>query len=194
MIKNPKAAVSIAYHTVKIINWAVLAFIIFACAVLAYLYICNLIGMPVPRLGPIRMYIVLSDSMSPVFVENDAILNIEAKPEKIRPGDIITYKAFDSDTVITHRVVSAEFRDGGRVYRTKGDSNNVEDRYDTLHSQVIGKYFLRLPKVGYWLNQVREKPYLTLLAAVFVICLQILLGSAEKGLKFLKQKAGEKIE
>ena len=94
----------------------------------------------------IRLFTVVSKSMTPVYDIGDVLIAKDVEPYKIKEGDIISYLGNYSnftDKVITHRVVNVEKRsDGKYYYRTKGDANIVEDPIvseDQLYGVVIYK-------------------------------------------------------
>lgn len=94
----------------------------------------------------IRLFTVVSKSMTPVYDIGDVLIAKDVEPSKIKEGDIISYLGNYSnftDKVITHRVVNVEKRsDGKYYYRTKGDANIVEDPIvseDQLYGVVIYK-------------------------------------------------------
>ena len=51
--------------------------------------------------------------------------------------------------VVTHRIIEIDANeDGGLVFTTKGDANNIEDENPVTEDMVIGIYKTRLPGVG----------------------------------------------
>lgn len=94
----------------------------------------------------IRMFTVVSESMTPVYNIGDVLIAKEVDPSKVKEGDVISYSGEYSNfsgKVITHRVVGIEKKDDGKYYfRAKGDANIVEDPIiseDQLYGVVIFK-------------------------------------------------------
>lgn len=172
-----------AYYFVKVVTVAIMACLIVVCMFFGYLYYCNLASMQVPTLGPFQIYIVLSDSMAPYIVKDDAVVVSKADPEKLKQGDIITFTAFESDVTITHRIINVEKTDQGYEFRTQGDNNNTEDSFVTTEDRIIGKYFLKIPKLQSFMNITIQRPYAIAVIVGVVILIQFLLGLAEKALK-----------
>lgn len=171
------------YYFVKTLDVVILTAVIFLCVVFGYIFVGNLFGMTVPKIGPVRMYIVLTGSMVPTFNPNDGILNIEVKPEDIKVGDIISFNAFDDQIVITHRVVAVDVSGGEYIFSTKGDNNNTADEFQTPQNEVIGKYIARIPRLGFYIDSIKAKPYLVLFPVALVIALQVLFSFFERQMK-----------
>ena len=89
-----------------------------------------------------RTYIIVSPSMKPAINPGDLIFVRKVDVDKIKEGDIITFK--NEDMVATHRVVKVD----KNTITTKGDSNNTED-YPTDKKEIIGEFYFAIPKIGY---------------------------------------------
>ncbi|MBU5316110.1 signal peptidase I [Clostridium bornimense] len=89
-----------------------------------------------------RTYIIVSPSMKPAINPGDLIFVRKVDVDKIKEGDIITFK--NEDMVATHRVVKVD----KNTITTKGDSNNTED-YPTDKKEIIGEFSFAIPKIGY---------------------------------------------
>jgi len=139
--------------------------------------------MEVPTLGSFKVYPVLSISMEPKINVDDVVIIAKTDAAKLKPGDIITFTAYETDAVITHRIVDIESTVNGYVFTTKGDRNNVEDSFFTPQDRLIGKYVMRIPKLAVFIRTCTEKP-VYIVALVFIILLiQFLCGVFEKKLK-----------
>ena len=79
-----------------------------------------------------RTYIIVSPSMKPAINPGDLIFVRKVDVDKIKEGDIITFK--NEDMVATHRAIKID----KNTITTKGDSNNVED-YPIDKKEVIGE-------------------------------------------------------
>ena len=175
---------SIAYYAVKTASILLTAALIVLCAFFGFLYYCNLRGMEVPTLGSLQMYVVLSESMEPEISVDDAIIvNTSVSSDDLEIGDIITFRAFESDIIITHRIIGIERTENGYEYRTKGDNNPSVDLFTTPEYRIIGRYVMRLPQLASTLALTVSRPYLIAIIVASVILVQLALGFAEKKLK-----------
>lgn len=175
---------NISYYAVKTASILLTVALIVLCAFFGFLYYCNLRGMEVPTLGSLQMYVVLSESMEPEISVNDAIIiNTSVTSDDLAVGDIITFRAFESDIIITHRIIGVERTANGYEYRTKGDNNPSADTFTTPEDRIIGRYVMRLPQLASALALTVERPYLIAIIVASVILVQLILGFAEKKLK-----------
>lgn len=172
-----------AYGAVKTISILLTIALIIICVFFGFLAFCSFAGMDVPTLGPFKIYLVLSDSMAPEIITDDAIIITKTTPETLEIGDVITFYAFESDTIITHRITGIEQTGQGYEFTTKGDNNNIEDSFTTPGDRVIGKYLTKISKFGGFLNGVTARPYIIALIIIPILLIQFLLGLLEKSLK-----------
>lgn len=118
-IKEFKLAKSIAY------NFVLSIFITLALAVIV-IYAFGL-----------RLDIVLSDSMSPVFCKDDIVIIRAYDDYDI--GDIVEYQVSGASKPVTHEVVEKIGSGKNAIYRTQGKANPDSDAYTITHSQINGK-------------------------------------------------------
>ena len=85
----------------------------------------------------LRLDVVLSDSMSPVFYKDDIVIIRQYDDYKI--GDIVEYQMDKVSKPVTHRIISKEGTGKAAVYRTKGDAAGSEDFSTIKHNQINGK-------------------------------------------------------
>lgn len=85
----------------------------------------------------LRLDVVLSDSMSPTFYEDDIVVIREYDEYKV--GDIVEYQLSDISKPVTHRVVEKVGTGKSAEYRTKGDANIQSEKYFITHDQINGK-------------------------------------------------------
>ncbi len=109
-------------------------------------------------------YVIISESMVPKIKVNDAVVTMRVSEKNIHVNDIITFLSKDIETKgtpITHRVVGIVYEDKENKkvlgYRTKGDNNNTQDFALIKPNEVLGKVYIRIPKVGY-LQSFISKP------------------------------------
>ncbi|MBQ8432678.1 MAG: signal peptidase I [Clostridia bacterium] len=96
----------------------------------------------VPSIGGNIPLIVLTESMDPEIRSGDMIVCKVIDASEVKVGDVISY--FDPEgngtSVVTHRVLQIETdpSTGERLFRTKGDNNNLEDRLAVPASNLVG--------------------------------------------------------
>lgn len=159
-------------------------------AILALVLVFNLIASykrialkdQMPLVCGLGSAVVLTGSMEPVIMPGDMIL-IQNKAS-YHVGDIVTFRG--NNYPITHRIICEE--DGG--YVTQGDANNTQD--DKIgDSDIFGKVFLIIPKLGYFVNFL-QKPF-GMLIAILALFLLFKLPDLIKAL-ITKNKSRKKDE
>ncbi len=123
---------------------------------------------------------VLSGSMEPKIKVGDIVLVKKVDPSIIKEGDIITYK-INNSTYVTHRVIEVFNNANNLYFKTKGDANNTMDKEAVAADSLVGKVFLRIPKLGYFTDFVTTPPGFILLLIIPSI---ILLS--KKALSYIK--------
>lgn len=93
-----------------------------------------------PTVFGISPVIVMSGSMYPEFNAGDMIFIQKTDPTTLQEGDVICYYAEGPETAVTHRIVEVQEQDGERMFITRGDANNTEDRIAVTEDMVQGKY------------------------------------------------------
>lgn len=87
----------------------------------------------------LRLDIVKSDSMSPVFYEHDIV--VVRAYEEYNEGDIVEYQLSGLSTPVTHRIVTKIGSGKSAIFVTQGDANDVTDAtisYNQINGKVIG--------------------------------------------------------
>ena len=96
-----------------------------------------------------RPYTVLSGSMEPAIGTGDVVVVKRMAPAEAAVGDVVTFSdPKRSGRLITHRVRSAHARGDQIDFVTKGDANNVVERWRVARSGVISRVQYRVPEVG----------------------------------------------
>ena len=104
-------------------------------------------------LGNYKIMHVLTGSMSPAIEAGDIIVTKAVDSRGLKKGDIITFRIANK-TLITHRIIGIN---DDWSFVTKGDANNIEDIDIKVHeANIIGKYFIRIPKGGYILKLIQS--------------------------------------
>ncbi|MCL2298951.1 MAG: signal peptidase I, partial [Firmicutes bacterium] len=134
-----------------------------------------------------RIYSVKTESMTPKadgssppggFRRGDLIIVKMCGPSSIKVNDIITFnpstKEEDNQLFLTHRVVDVKTELAGKpgtYFVTKGDFNNSEDPPISAE-MLIGKKVFSIPKVGSFLQKVRENFTLSIITILcFFACI-----------------------
>lgn len=147
------------YYAIDIINkilYIVLGLILIICL---YSFInLNILSHKYVNFFSYTIFEIGSNSMAPTITTNDLIIVKITKD--VDKNDVITYE--EGKDLITHRIISKK----GKIYTTKGDSNNEEDKAINK-SQVIGKVIKILPNYGVWYK------VLTTPKIIFLICLTL---------------------
>lgn len=124
-------------------------------------------------------YVIITQSMVPTIMVNDAVLVKRSTSDELDIGDVITFKSSDQryqGLTITHRIVGAQMLSNGDiVYRTKGDNNRIEDASLVVENSIYGRVILKLPKFGY-IQQFLKTPIGFLLCIMLPIILIIAMN------------------
>ena len=116
--------------------------------------ICVLLPLTLPKLFGVKIYGVLTGSMTPSYPVGGVVYVVEAEADEVAVGDVITYRmGTASDEVITHRV--KEIEDG--FFITKGDANPNVDPEPVAFERLIGRvecYFPGMAGVSGLVNSV----------------------------------------
>lgn len=118
--------------------------IIWICiALLVFLIVMSTVSKKTDVLGR-RLYVIMSGSMEPTIMTKQAIITEEIKEPQV--GDVI---AFGKDDFITvHRIIKVYTEGDKKLYQTKGDNNNAEDKELVSKDIIKGKVKYILPGVG----------------------------------------------
>lgn len=84
--------------------------------------------------------------MKPTIPLGALVVTKTVTMEELKIGDVITYEL--DGKKVTHRIVSQLEENGDRMYITRGDANNTQDRLPVNEKQIMGKMIYSLPKVG----------------------------------------------
>ena len=105
------------------------------------------------KLPLFNAYVIVSPSMVPTILVNDAIVVKREAGVKLAIGDIITFSSVDPSypgLTVTHRIVCRQLsQSGDYIFRTKGDANNIEDPSLVGENNIYGRVIFKIPKLGY---------------------------------------------
>lgn len=119
------------------------------------LAVALLLSLSFPQLYGMKCYAVASGSMSPAFPVGSAVYIKKRSPEQVEKGDVITFKAENGKTMITHRVV--ENRKEKQFFITKGDANDSQDIQPVKWENLCGVVAFSIPFAGYMLKFLGSK-------------------------------------
>lgn len=111
----------------------------------------------------LRFYIVMSDSMSATGIDaGDIVVVKETDPTTLQPGDIIAYTSRQTENygqTITHMIRQRTTDENGSpAFITYGTTTNTDDELPVTYPYVLGRYTLRLPKVGLFFQFLKTTP------------------------------------
>jgi signal peptidase I len=131
----------------------------------------------VPRVAGVTPFTVLTGSMRPALDPGDVVLSRRSSPLDVRPGDVVTFHDPSRDgELVTHRVEGMRRRDGVMTFVTKGDANDVSERWSVPVDGTIGRAALRVPDVGHvlqWAGSREGKLGLIAVPALLLVMLEL---------------------
>lgn len=164
----------------KIFKTILLAFLIMLLIVnIMMLYQKKIKNAEIPQIAGISVFNIVSESMEPTIRVNDLIVIKKCPEEEMQKNDIITYKR-KNGSIVTHRIVRIDKENGEKVYVTKGDNNPIEDDERIKHSQVYGKYLLKINGVGKFVEELQKNNGLISVALLVIIFIILKNGSDKK--------------
>jgi hypothetical protein len=97
--------------------------------------------------------------MEPRFHTGDLAILRPASPYEV--GEIVGYRS-PHIGIVMHRIIGEK----GGDFLMKGDNNNFVDEYHPAPSDVVGRLWLHVPKVGHLINSQRNRETSVAVAAV----------------------------
>ena len=120
----------------------------------------------------IYMFNIVSESMEPTFYKDDLALVKSCDFEKLKVGDIITFK--QEDRIISHRISEITKEKGDEKIITKGDNNEVEDIEPVNMQNIYGKVVFVIPKLGKFVNYIQNvRGFMNVCILIVIICVLI---------------------
>ncbi len=118
-------------------------------------------------LGGQAAYVIINgNSMSPVYAKGDLVILRRVSTPQV--GDIIAYRHPEIGPII-HRIIDK----AGNKFIFKGDNNGWVDSYQPEQTELIGKAWIHIPRLGkgvMWLRQPLVMAALTaLIGGLFMI-------------------------
>ena len=134
---------------------------------------------PIQAGGQAAYVIVAGQSMEPGMHLGDLVIVHEAAG--YQTGDVVAYQNADIDRFVIHRIIDIK---RGR-YRLKGDNNSWIDGYEPTDNEVLGKLWIHLPRIGIYIQKLREPIFMALFAG--------LIGSMVAGTLFVSKQREKNI-
>jgi signal peptidase I len=96
-----------------------------------------------------RGQVVLSGSMRPALEPGDMIVAHRMPASEIRIGQVISFAAPGDSRTLTHRVTKVrELPSGMIAVTTRGDANNVSERWKIAPTGTVGEVTASVPRLG----------------------------------------------
>ena len=124
----------------RIVN--TIAILLIVLSVLVLLTVTLTPADQVPRVLGYSVMRVMTGSMEPSIPQNAMILVQKTAPEKIQPGDVITFFSQDpalNGALNTHRVARIEQQGDNLLFITRGDANQIEDPIPVTQDVLVGR-------------------------------------------------------
>ncbi len=113
-------------------------------AVLLSLLVIAVLPLAVPKLLGFTPYQILTGSMEPAIPTHSVVYVKACKPERLRVGDVITYRlGSESALVQTHRIAAID--QDQALLTTKGDANQSVDQTRVKAENVLGRVEFHIP-------------------------------------------------
>jgi signal peptidase I len=125
----------------------------------------KLVGPPMLG-GPVNYIIVSGNSMEPTLHPGDLVL--VRTSSSYRVGDVVAFRIPEGQAgagaLVIHRIVGRSAREG---FVLQGDNKSSPDLWRPRPEDVVGRRWLRVPRLGLWLTVLRHPLVLATAAAMF---------------------------
>jgi signal peptidase len=141
--------------------------------------------------GNYKLLVVQSGSMEPAIKMGSVVV---VKPASdYQPNEIVTYHDPDNPKyTITHRIVGIEYLEQGKLFVTKGDANDAQDRKKIEPELVVGKVESSIPWLGFLISFAKTQTgliTLVIIPATLIIYTEIVNIKSELGTMVAKKRA-----
>ena len=120
----------------------------FGCFTVAGFGAGIVLALALPLVFGARPLTVLSGSMQPALGVGDVSVVKRIAPLDARPGDVVTFRDPGGGRLITHRVRAMHVRGDAVAFVTRGDANNVSERWELGPGGEISRLVYRVPELG----------------------------------------------
>jgi signal peptidase I len=123
------------------------------------------------RFLPVRIYSVMSGSMSPALPTGSLVVDRSTPASALRVGDVITFRRPDDmRTLETHRISAIVEMHGARAFRTRGDANGAPDPWLVPARGAGARVVGTVPYLGYAVAALKLRlPRLLILALAVAV-------------------------
>lgn len=129
-----------------------------------------------PSIFGYSLFRVVTGSMEPQIPVDSLILVKREEASTLQVGDVISFYSRDPSLlgeVNTHRIVEIHENEGSLSFTTKGDANNIVDRYDTREEDLLGKVVFSSASIGKFVRLLSNPlvffPFIILPLAILII-------------------------
>ena len=129
------------------------------------------LGKDINDISNIKLFTIVGESMNPNLKSGDLIIVKKLPIEKIRIGDIVSFK--EGSLIITHRIKDIV----DDKYITLGDNNILEDKYLIDAEKILGKYIFSIPKGDYILSFAKSPIFTAMIFLLFLTNIAFLFKS-----------------
>ncbi|CAB4339626.1 unannotated protein [freshwater metagenome] len=150
-----------ALHTARFVGWLLLG-------ALGTIIVMAIVGLFIGQ----RPFTVLTGSMSPTIAAGDVVVVKKISPLDAQVGNIVSFTdPGGTGEMITHRVRSIRSRGATVDFQTRGDANNVSERWTVARSGAVGLVTERIPAVGNAFVYLSGRPARLLLIVIPLLLL-----------------------
>lgn len=136
-----------------------------------------------------KAFAITTQSMLPTINVGDAIIVQKCEEDKIKEGDIVTFK--QNGEFITHRITQIKYDAGKKQYITKGDNNNVPDSKTVAYEEIQGVHVITIPFLGNLISIAANSIFVIL---ILIIIALLYLYKLDKDEKSENRREKKKIE
>lgn len=129
-----------------------------------------------PSIFGYSLFRVVTGSMEPQIPVDSLILVKREEASTLQVGDVISFYSRDPSLlgeVNTHRIVEIHENEGSLSFTTKGDANNIVDRYDTREEDLLGKVVFSSAPIGKFVRLLSNPlvffPFIILPLAILIL-------------------------
>jgi signal peptidase len=135
----------------------------------------------VSLLAGVQYNTVRSGSMAPAIGVGDVVVIIPSDGNDVQVGDVIAFKAPNSNALICHRVIA--MNESAGFVQTKGDANEDPDWFVVPFDQILGKVSFHIPYLGYlesYVTSLYGMGTLIMWIAIILVCDELIKDEKKK--------------
>ncbi len=141
-------------------------------SLIIYVLISIYVVICIPVIFGYKPLVVLSGSMEPKLKEGGIIYYKKTDIDKLKVGDIITFK-INGNTIVSHRIEKIN----ENTFVTKGDANNTVDREEVPFDDYLGKDTnFCIPILGYYIKFINSN-LLIIIPVIIILISEFFLSN-----------------